>query len=134
MARKYDLHRLKHAVSITEVLVRYGLDSDLRQQREELVGPCPLPGHRGDRSNENALRVHPGKGVWHCLTHCGGGDVVKLVALLEGGGYAAAARSLAEIEGGARPAPCGRPTAPPRRMGCVRKKGVSPVEPLAVSH
>ena len=59
MARKYDLHRLKHAVSITEVLVRYGLDSNLRQQREELVGPCPLPGHRGDRSNENALRVHP---------------------------------------------------------------------------
>ena len=114
MARKYDLHRLKHAVSITEVLARYGLDSDLRQQREELVGPCPLPGHRGDRSNENALRVHPGKGVWHCLTHCGGGDMVKLVALLEGGDYAAAARSLADIEDGARPAPRQRPAAPPR--------------------
>jgi len=112
MDRRYDLHRLKQAVSIIEVLVRYGLDNALREEREELVGRCPLPGHRGDRSNRNALRVHPGKGVWHCLTHCGGGDVVKLVALLEGDDYAAAARSLAEIERGAQPAPCWRPAAP----------------------
>jgi len=115
MARRYDLHRLKRAVSITEVLAHYGLDADLRRQRGELVGPCPLPGHDGDRDNRSALRVHVEKGVWHCLTHCGGGDVVKLVALLEGGDYAAAARSLAAIEDGVRTAPRRRTTAPPRR-------------------
>ena len=115
MARKYDLHRLKQAVTITEVLAHYGLDRHLRQQRAELVGPCPLPGHEGDRDNCSALRVDPGKGLFNCLSHCGGGDVVDLVALMEGGDYAAAARTLADIEDGARP--CRRPRSRPASPG-----------------
>jgi len=100
MERTYDLRRLKHTVGITEVLASYGLDANLRTQHGELVGPCPLPEHQGDRNNRGAFRVHPRSGVWNCQTHCGGGDIVELAATMEGGDYAAAARRLAHLEAG----------------------------------
>lgn len=96
--RRYDLHRLKRTVCITTVLTHYGLDAGLRWRRGERVGVCPLPNHGGDRNNRKAFRVHPHRGVWRCLTHCGGGDIVGFVALLEGGDYARAARVLAALE------------------------------------
>lgn len=104
MERKYDLSRLKHTVGITEVLASYGLDAALRVQHGELVGPCPLPEHQGDRNNRGAFRVRPNNGVWNCQTHCGGGDVVKLAVMMEGGDYAAAARKLAYLETVSSPA------------------------------
>lgn len=100
MERIYDLRRLKHTVGITEVLASYGLDTNLRTQHGELVGPCPLPEHEGDRNNRGAFRVRTRSGVWNCQTHCGGGDIVELVAIMEGGDYAAAARRLAHLEVG----------------------------------
>ena len=112
MARMYDLRRLRQAVSITEVLTHYQLDINLRERRGELVGPCPLPGHGGDRSNRSALRVNPARGVWNCFTHCGGGDVVEMVAVMHGGDYAAAARALAQIELGRCPTTFPRERAP----------------------
>ena len=100
MWRKYDLRRLKKAVGIVKVLAHYDLASNLRQRQGELVGPCPLPDHGGDRSNHTAFWVNPAKGVWHCHSHCGGGDVVELVRVMVGGDYAAAARALGQIEDG----------------------------------
>lgn len=98
MAGRYDLRRLKHTVGITDVLASYGLEADLRAQHGELVGPCPLPEHQGDRNNCRAFRVRPSTGLWNCQTHCGGGDIVELVAMMERGDYAAAARRLADLE------------------------------------
>lgn len=98
MARRYDLRRLKRTVGITEVLASYGLDVDLLAQHGELVGACPLPEHQGDRNNRGAFRVCPSTGLWNCQTHCGGGDIVELVAVMEHGDYAAAARRLDHLQ------------------------------------
>lgn len=118
MERKYDLSRLKNAVRITDVLARFDLDAKLLVRDGELVGPCPLPDHKGDRNNRGAFRVRLSSGLWHCHTHCGGGDIVELVALMEGGNYAAAARALAQLEVGAQTAvphhPRAGQKAPPR--------------------
>lgn len=97
---RYDLRRLRGAVSIGAVLAHYGIDAGLRPSGHELVGCCPLPEHAGDRDNRGAFRVDPRRGLWNCLTHCGGGDAVRLVAWLERGDWAAAARVLAQIETG----------------------------------
>lgn len=96
--RKYDLHRLRHVVAITDVLGHYGLHAGLRAEGAERVGPCPLPDHAGDRDNRTAFRVHPDRGLWHCQTHCAGGDLVDFAARMEGGDYAAAARVLVHVE------------------------------------
>lgn len=103
--RLYDLARLKRAVSVRAVLAHYGLGEALRPRQGELVGRCPLPGHAGNRDNREAFHLHPGRGLWRCTTHCGGGDLVALVVHLEGGGHATAARALARIEQRAGPLP-----------------------------
>jgi DNA primase len=94
---RYSFRQLKRVVSLDQVLAYYGLTHTLRPVRGELVGPCPLPHHGGDRSNRSAFRAHPRRGVWHCWTHCGGGDVVDLVRLIEACSFAQAARSLVRI-------------------------------------
>lgn len=131
--RRYDLTRLKRTVGIGQVLAHYGLDSGLRPYREERVGPCPLPGHGGDRSNRAAFRVHLSQGLWHCMTHCGGGDIVALLAQMEGGDYAACARVLAMIEA-TRPAQgmdCNRPAAArPAFTAYTRRLRLDPDHPL----
>lgn len=59
--RRHDFSRLKQVVGITQVLVHYRLDDGLREQNGERVGPCPLPGHSGDRDNTGAFRVDPAR-------------------------------------------------------------------------
>jgi len=103
--QRHDFARLKQVIGIVEVLVHFGLDARLREQHGELVGPCPLPGHGGGRDNRRAFQVNPDKGVWRCLSHCGGGDIVRLAVLMEGGSYAAAARVLVQVEAGGAPLP-----------------------------
>jgi len=110
--QRYDLSRLRQVVPIIDLLERCGLREQLHPSRGELVGPCPLPGHSGDRSNRSAFRVNPARNCWHCFSHCGGGDSVELAARLQGGDYAAAARLLASIEGNGLPR-LPRPQAPP---------------------
>lgn len=112
-SRLYDLARLKRAVSVGAVLAHYGLNERLRPRARELVGRCPLPDHAGDRDNRDAFHLHPGRGLWRCTTHCGGGDLVALVAHLEGGSHAAAARALARID--QRPGPLPPPWHPDDR-------------------
>ena len=93
-----DFRRLKHLVSIGQVLSTYGLDAGLRQRNDSLTGPCPL--HGGD--NPTAFRVHLPRGLWHCFTRCGGGDVVELVRRIFDCTHAEAAhrlRRLALVDG-----------------------------------
>jgi len=78
-----DYRHIKKSVSITQVLAHYNIA--LKPQGEHhFSGPCPLPGHAGDRSNRNAFHVDTGKNAFNCFTHCGGGNVVDLVAKMEG--------------------------------------------------
>lgn len=90
-----DLHlrTLAQLVSIVAVLADYQLLDGLRRRGDYLCGPCPL--HGGD--NPTAFRVHLGRGLWHCFSACGGGDVVELIQRLEGCTYPEAARHLQRL-------------------------------------
>ena len=86
----YDFQRLRQ-VPIERVLRARGIALVPRGVRR--VGPCPV--HGGD--NPSAFVVHTDRNSWHCFTHCGGGDVIDLVARLDGIGLAAAARRLTAV-------------------------------------
>lgn len=107
-----DLSRLKHAVTIEQVLADKGLLGRLRTRGNRLTGACPL--HGGD--NPTAFVADLDKRAWHCFTACSaGGDVVELARRLEGGSYLAAARYLARLAASAPAQPAPPPlTAPPR--------------------
>lgn len=87
---KFDFSYLKSQVSIGHVLSAYGLDRHLKLKNHQLYGPCPL--HRGD--NPSAFRVDLKRGLWHCFTSCGGGDIVKLIRHIENCSDAEAALNL----------------------------------------
>ena len=93
MNPSFDFKWLKSRISIAQVLSAYGLDSHLRQKNNTLYGACPL--HQGN--NPSAFRVDLTRGLWHCFTACGGGDMVELVRRIENGSYQQAARSLKQV-------------------------------------
>jgi len=82
-----DFRRLKRLIPVEHILCAYGLMSGLRRRDHQLIGPCPL--HKGD--NPTAFRADLDRGIWHCFTHCGGGDVVALIRKIEGCSYPRAA-------------------------------------------
>ena len=93
MNPSFDFKWLKSRITIAQVLSAYGLDSHLKQKNDTLYGPCPL--HQGN--NPTAFRVDLTRGLWHCFTACGGGDIVELVRRIENGSYQQAARSLKRL-------------------------------------
>ncbi|MFH0725927.1 MAG: toprim domain-containing protein [Pseudomonadota bacterium] len=97
----FDFKELKSKIAIDQVLRAYGLDRWLHRKNDYLYGPCPL--HRGD--NITAFRVHLSRGVWHCFTGCGGGDIVELVRHIEKCSYAQAGRILSRLIENAGPQP-----------------------------
>jgi len=72
--RQWNLAPIKKCASVEQVLAAHNLQTDRR-------GPCPI--HGGD--NKSAFS-HNGT-VWSCFTHCGSGDVIRLVMLLRGVGF-----------------------------------------------
>ena len=97
----FSFRLLKQLVTLEQVVAVYQLGELLRRSGDFLHGPCPL--HRGD--NKTAFRAHLPRGLWHCFTSCGGGDVVELVRRIECCDYAEAARKLRSIAGTAPPKP-----------------------------
>ena len=80
-SRFIGFERLKRAVSMEQVLGRYGLLEQLRRSGESLSGVCPL--HRGH--NPAQFRVSLNKNCWICFgdCHCGG-SIVDFVSRMEG--------------------------------------------------
>ena len=118
---RLDFDRLKARVSVGEVLSAYGLDAGLVRRGPRLRGRCPL--HGGD--NPTAFSVDDERGLWHCFTACGGGDVVDLVGRLECCSPQQAARYLARIAAaGGLASPALRPAAAvsPRRFAPFRRR------------
>lgn len=97
----YSFAWLKERVGIGQVLEAYGLHLHLGRRGDGLVGPCPL--HEGD--HPTAFRVDLQRGIWHCWTHCGGGDVVDLVRRIHRCDHAEAARHLRALATGSAPPP-----------------------------
>jgi len=95
MNKSFNFKWLKSRINIHQVLCAYQLDGRLKQKNDTLYGPCPL--HGGN--NPTAFRVELTRGLWHCFTHCGGGDIVELVRHIENNSYQQAARSLHRLTG-----------------------------------
>ena len=76
-----DYKQIKTQASFKAVVEHYQLDFSIKG--DELVGTCPLPRHAGDRNNKNAFHVSLDKNCYNRLTHCGGGNVIDFVRLME---------------------------------------------------
>lgn len=104
-----DFHALK-SFSIERVLHDRGLLHQFRIRGDRITGPCPI--HGGD--NPNAFVVTRSRNLWYCFTQCQrGGDVIDLLAGLDGQQRITAARHLADAQAGT--------LAIDRRQGPVRR-------------
>lgn len=88
-----SFHEVKEAVSLVQVLERYGLLAGLKPRGEDaLTGVCPV--HKG--TNPTQFRVSLSKNVWNCFGGCSGGNVLDFVAAMEGVDIRQAALLLAQ--------------------------------------
>jgi DNA primase len=83
-----DFRAVRAAVSMEQVLDRYGLLEKFKRSGDSLTGCCPL--HQG--SNPTQFRVSASKSLWNCFGQCkAGGNTVDFIAKKEGvSAYAAA--------------------------------------------
>lgn len=80
MSRYVDFKAVKAAVSMLQVLERYGLAESFKRSGDSLSGPCPLH----DGQNRTQFRVSVSKNCWHCFGRCNdGGNVLDFVARKE---------------------------------------------------
>jgi len=90
MSQWVDFRALKQSLGIEQVLASYRVELK-RAGHNQLRGPCPLPTHGSERSQQS-FSVDTAKKVWAChsASCCEvrrgrvGGNVLDLVALLEG--------------------------------------------------
>jgi DNA primase len=74
---------LKHAVSMIQVLDRYGLSDRFQRTGDTLRGACPI--HAGH--NPTQFRVSLARNCWICFGDCnGGGSIIDFVSRKEGVG------------------------------------------------
>ena len=95
MPKFVDFKAIKAAVTMEQVLQRYGLLDTFKraQSGNSLSGPCPI--HRG--SNPTQFRVSLSKNCWNSFSDCKcGGNVLDFVAKKEDISVHAAALQLAE--------------------------------------
>jgi len=72
--------RLKHSVTIEQVLARYGLLEQLRRSGDTVSGACPLHGGK----NPTTFRVNLSRNCWICFGKCQcGGSIVDFVSRME---------------------------------------------------
>ena len=111
MSRFVDFKAVKAAVSMLQVLERYGIAEEFKHSGDSLSGPCPLH----DGQNPTQFRVSIGKNCWHCFGRCNdGGNVLDFVAKKESISLREAALMLCDwfhLQGG-KPADKEEPTAP----------------------
>lgn len=77
-----DFKAVKAEVTIEAVLKRYGILEKFERKGDRLIGPCPI--HKG--TNKKQFSASVSTGGWKCFSgHCGkGGNVIDLVAAVEG--------------------------------------------------
>ncbi len=72
-----DFRAIKAAVTMEQVLARYGLLDAMKRSGANLSGCCPI--HNG--TNPTQFRVSISKNVWNCFSECKhGGNVLDFVA------------------------------------------------------
>jgi DNA primase len=75
-----DFRAVKAAITMEQVLERYGLMDSFKRSGDSLSGPCPI--HKG--SNPTQFRVSLSKNVWNCFSECKhGGNTLDFIARME---------------------------------------------------
>jgi len=96
MSAYIDFRKLKERVGIMQVVDRYNLG--LTEKAGAFVGDCPVCG--SGREDSTKFKVTPGDGQnadrWNCFGSCKGGNVIDLVAAIEGCKTSRAAVLIAE--------------------------------------
>ena len=88
-----DFKSIKAAVTMEQVLDRYGLLDSMKRSGDSLSGCCPI--HNG--TNPTQFRVSVSKSVWNCFSECKhGGNTLDFVAEKEVISVHAAALKLIE--------------------------------------
>lgn len=86
-----DFRVVKAAVTIEQVLARYGLSNRFRRTGDALRGPCPIR----EGSTIPDMVIASTKGTWACQSDCQcSGNVLDFVAKMEGVDPLDAARLL----------------------------------------
>lgn len=94
-SRWVDYKTVKERVSIRDALDHFGITARLTEKGDSLIGACPI--HKGE--NQTSFRVSLSKNAYHCFSCGAGGNVLDLVAALEGIEVRQAALLLADIFG-----------------------------------
>ena len=136
MSHWVDFRELRQSLDIEQVLTSYHVPLE-RVGLDQLRGPCPLPTHSSERSRES-FSVDTAKNVWAChsASCCEarqgrvGGNVLDLVACLEGCSIRQAALRLQEEWRGA-----GMALGEPQRVskGSPGSRGPDRPHPLSFS-
>lgn len=80
MSKFVDFRAVKAAVSMEQILQRYGVLETLRGSGDSRRGKCPI--HQG--TNPDQFSVNLAKGVWNCFSDCKcGGNQLEFVAKME---------------------------------------------------
>jgi len=88
-----DFKAVKAAITMEQVLERYGLLSKFKRSGDRLSGPCPI--HKG--SNPTQFSVSIEKNVWNCFSECKhGGNVLDFIQKMEDVSILAAANKAIE--------------------------------------
>lgn len=134
-SRWVDYKAVKERVSIRDALEHFGLLEGLSEKGDSLVGSCPI--HKGE--NQTSFRVSLPKNAFHCFSCGAGGNVLDLVAALQGVEVRQAALLLADIFGvesgrsgahQAQPEPADETPAPSPALHRRVEEELAPNEPL----
>jgi len=124
-----DFAELKRSVTIEQVLLM--LNISLKKSGEQLRGCCPI--HAG--SNPREFVVTPSKGLFFCFGKCGGGDMIKLAALVRKIDQKQAAQEIAAHFGNSTVPPKGTVTSGTVSTAPQNEKaGLNPLTYLMVEH
>lgn len=115
-----DFQAIKDAHPIETVMQRLGLE--MKQTGKQWRGKCPVCEAKGDRN----LVITPEKGVFYCFSDGKGGDVIQLVAHIEGVGIKQAAAWIA----GDTP----EREAKPKERAAQSSEGFQPLQYLEPDH
>lgn len=75
-----DFAVIRKRVSMQMILDHYGI-TNLKRKGDELRGPCPI---HEENKGERCFQVNVSKNIFHCFYCHAGGNVIDLVAKLEG--------------------------------------------------
>jgi DNA primase len=75
-----DFKKLREELSFEKIFEQYSVK--LHTKGEQATGPCPLPGHTGDRKTDSFSANIP-KGIFQCFSCHAKGNVLDFAVLME---------------------------------------------------